>query len=125
MQDVHILMTNYQDRPTWDYLRLLTFKPGDDEIYAQVFSPHSPGGYLTSASNYEQFTMSYEMDGSSASSFKLIGTQQNVASGGNASVIWSGLKEGTEYEWYVDITDGSKTTTGPTWNFPPPVKSHQ
>jgi hypothetical protein len=117
MQDVHILMTNYQDRPTWDYLRLLTFKPGDDEIYAQVFSPHSPGGYLTSASNYEQFTMSYEMDGSSASSFKLIGTQQNVASGGNASVIWSGLKEGTEYEWYVDITDGSKTTTGPTWNF--------
>ncbi len=117
MQDVHILMTNYQDITNWDYLRLLTFKPGDDEIYAQVFSPYSPGGYLTNASNYEQFTMSYAMDGSSASQFELIGTNTEVASGGNASVIWSGLKEGTEYEWYVDITDGRKTTTGQTWSF--------
>jgi len=56
MNPVHVLLTDYQDTIGGsypDYIRLLTFKPSTDQIYAQVFSPAAPGGYLTSESNYE------------------------------------------------------------------------
>ncbi len=40
-----------------------------------------------------------------------------MASGGNASFTWTGLSSTTEYEWYVDVSDGELTTTGATWSF--------
>ena len=82
---IHILMTDYQDYPNGGngYLRILTFKPADDEIYAQVYSPTVPG-YLTNASNYEEFTMAYDMDGSGP--FTDLGTVPGVTSGTNASM---------------------------------------
>jgi len=117
MQSVHVLLTDYQDLSGQDFLRLLTFKPSTDVIYAQVYSPVTPGGYKTSESNYEQFTMAYEMEGTAEAPYVLIGTDEDVASGANASVIWTGLSEDTEYEWYAVVDDGSTTTTGPTWSF--------
>lgn len=117
MQSVHVLLTDYQDLSGQDFLRLLTFKPSTDEIYAQVYSPVTPGGYKTSESNYEQFTMAYDMEGTAAVPFVLIGTDTDVANGGNALVGWDGLLADTEYEWYAVVDDGSTTTTGPTWSF--------
>ncbi len=48
--------------------------------------------------------------------FTVIGSA-NVASGDNASIIWSNLAPGVQYEWYATVTDGSTTTTGPTSSF--------
>lgn len=122
MNPVHVLLTDYQDLVGGsypDYLRLLTFKPSTDEIYAQVFSPAAPGGYLTSETNYEEFTMSYDMVGTAATPFDLIGTDIDVASWSDASISWTGLVGGTEYEWYAVASDGSQSasTESTPWSF--------
>ena len=113
---IHILMTDYQDYPSGGngYLRILRFSPTDDKIYAQVYSPYI-ATYLTNASNYEEFAMVYDLAGGAA--FELIGTVAGVANGGNASVVWPGRAQGVEYEWYAVVSDGSLSTTGPTWSF--------
>ena len=41
-------------------MRMLTFKPASDEIYAQVYSPSLTFNELN---NYEAFSMSYDMEG--------------------------------------------------------------
>lgn len=113
---IHVLLTDYQDFGDNDYLRLLTFKPGTNEIYAQVYSPKL-GTYRTNANDYEQFTMAYDMEGSGVAPFELIGTATGVASGGTASTSWAGLSTGVEYEWYAVASDGSLSTTSGTWSF--------
>ncbi len=40
-----------------------------------------------------------------------------VASGSNSITSWSGLDSGQEYEWYITVSDGNFTTTGPIWTF--------
>ncbi|MGC9308868.1 MAG: S8 family serine peptidase, partial [Thermoplasmatota archaeon] len=52
-----------------------------------------------------------------ASDDSLIGTDTGVASGGTASVTWSGLSYSTTYSWYTVADDGSATTTSSTWQF--------
>jgi len=53
----------------------------------------------------------YKSDGT------LIGTDTNVASGGTASVTWSGLSQGTTYFWYTIASDGQATNQSDTWTF--------
>jgi len=117
MEPVHILLTDYQDYSGDDYIRLLTFRPALDEIYAQVFSPDAPGGYLTNATNYEQFTMDYDMEGAAAGPFELIGTANGIASGAEASIAWSGRTANTEYEWYAVASDEGFSTDSAIWSF--------
>ncbi len=52
-----------------------------------------------------------------ASDDSLIGTDSGVASGGSASVTWSGLDLETSYSWYAVADDGSLTTQSSTWSF--------
>ncbi|MBN1538152.1 MAG: DNRLRE domain-containing protein, partial [Anaerolineales bacterium] len=116
-QTIHVLLTDYQDyngSGNTGYMRILTFKPADDEIYAQIYSPYVDA-YLTSESNYEQFTMAYDMDGSAP--FEVIGTVTGVSNGSNASITWSGLVDENEYEWYAEASDGALSTNSSTWSF--------
>ena len=110
---IHVLLTDYQDFGDNDSLRLLTFRPASDEIFAQIYSPQGDS-YLTNASNYEEFTMAYEMSGSEP--FELIGTVEDMGDG-NVSISWPGLANETEYEWYAEVTDGTSTTVSSTWSF--------
>lgn len=117
MNPVHILLTDYQDFGNSDYMRLLEFNPSTDTISAGVYSPNTPGGYLTDAANYEEFTMSYEMEGTIAAPFELIGTVNGIASGSQASITWAGRTASTEYEWYAVASDGSLSTDSSVWSF--------
>ncbi|MDD4307296.1 MAG: S8 family serine peptidase, partial [Thermoplasmata archaeon] len=47
----------------------------------------------------------------------LIGTDNNVASGGTASIAWNGRTSDTTYTWYAVANDGELTTQSPTWSF--------
>jgi hypothetical protein len=49
--------------------------------------------------------------------FNLLATINNVVSGNTASYTWTGLNGGSTYQWYVEVEDGSSTTTGPVWSF--------
>ncbi len=46
----------------------------------------------------------------------IIGTA-TAASGSRASVTWSGLEEGTRYEWYAIVDDGEDTEQSDTLSF--------
>ena len=46
-----------------------------------------------------------------------IAQHTGVASGGNNTAVWSSLGGGQTYQWYVAVSDGTDTTTGPTWTF--------
>ena len=52
-----------------------------------------------------------------ASDDSLIGIDQNVPSGGTASIIWSGLSFDTKYFWYAISNDSIYETTSDVWNF--------
>ena len=52
-----------------------------------------------------------------ASDNSLIDVDNNVVSGGVASVSWSDLSENTSYNWFVVVDDSENTTTSNTWNF--------
>jgi len=113
---IHILLADYQSEANGGngYLRTMRFSPVNNTIYVKTYSPTVPG-YLTDGNS--QFDLVYDMDCSGG--FDLIGTVSGVTSGNNASLSWPSLAAGTEYEWYVDVSDGSATTTGPTstWSF--------
>lgn len=49
--------------------------------------------------------------------FALIGTQNGVPSGAHSTMAWPNRGGGQTYEWYATVSDGSLTTTGPTWTF--------
>ncbi|MGM0509521.1 MAG: Ig-like domain-containing protein [Thermoplasmatota archaeon] len=48
---------------------------------------------------------------------EVIGTDENVYSGENASIQWTGLSWGTTYEWYVEVDDNKNNRTSQTWSF--------
>ncbi|MFX1392713.1 MAG: C25 family cysteine peptidase, partial [Promethearchaeota archaeon] len=47
----------------------------------------------------------------------LIDIDLQVPNGGTASIIWSGLSEGTTYQWYVIISDGQCIRQSSIWEF--------
>jgi len=114
---VYSLLADYQSRSNGGdgWLRILEFSPDNDEIRVKTYSPTlgTTGTYETDADS--QFILSYDMDGGAP--FVNLGTDAGVTSGTNASITWPSLPEGTEHEWYVDVSDGAKTTTGPIWSF--------
>ena len=49
--------------------------------------------------------------------FAQIGQNTGVASGTNTTTSWASIGAGQKFEWYVTVSDGTATTTGPTWTF--------
>jgi hypothetical protein len=52
-----------------------------------------------------------------ASDDSLIGFENNVSSGSNASIIWSGLSYEKKYYWYAIANDSELMNISETWNF--------
>ena len=113
---VYSLRSDYQSVGSQQsgYLRIMRFSPADDTIYVTTYSPTQDIFYPDATDN--NFDLAYDMEG--AADFQLIGSPvTHVASGENASVIWSGLSNDTEYEWYAVVNDGQDTATSDTWSF--------
>jgi len=109
---VHQLLADYQGRPNGGngWLRIMRFVPLENKVYVETYSPWLDQ-YEVDADS--QFTLDFTMN-----SFTVIGTNTGVASGSNASVVWAGLLDGTEYEWFVEVTDAAQhTQVGPIWSF--------
>jgi len=113
---VHTLMSDYQSRSGGGsgWLRIMEFSPANNVIRVRTYSPWLDQ-WEADADSSSQFTLAYDMSGAGAS-FALLGTVR-VASGETASLPWSGLDPNTPHEWYVTVSDGSVTRTGPTWDF--------
>ena len=113
---VYTLRSDYQsvDSQQSGYLRIMRFSPTDSMIHVSTYSPTQAKEYPAATPDPNKFDLAYTMSGTA---FQQIGAPQSVASGGKATVNWPGLAEGTEYEWYVTVSDGHATTTGPVWSF--------
>jgi hypothetical protein len=107
-------MSDYQGRTNGGngWLRLMQFSPSNNVIHVSTYSP-----WLDQTENDadSQFDIPYSM--SSAESYALLGTVPDVVSGSTASLTLAGLAGGTPYQWYVTVSDGVATATGPTWGF--------
>jgi hypothetical protein len=119
-QPVHQVLQDYQARANGGdgWLRYFTFKPSQNKVDAYTYSPTRNGG----AGEFEndansRFTLSYAMGGAP---FVNIGSVTDVSSGTPVSISWPALAGNTRYEWYVTVSDGKATTTGPTWTFTTP-----
>ena len=111
---VYSLRSDYQNQLSQQsgYMRIMRFSPADDTIYVTTESPLSGVPDLTDTAN--QFSLPYAMGGGDL--FELIGTT-TVPTGSDATVTWSGLTAGIEYEWYAVSTNTAGSTASPTWSF--------
>ncbi|MFO1488990.1 MAG: metallophosphoesterase [Verrucomicrobiota bacterium] len=111
---VWTLLSDYQDLANGGngWLRIYTFSPTNNVIRAKTYSPWL-NQYQTGTSS--QFEIPYAM--TPVDSFQVIGAVTGVPSGSNASVTFPGLAKNTTYEWYATVSDGTFTTTSPTWRF--------
>ena len=107
------LMSDYQDQPNGGngWLRIMTFSPANNQISVQTYSPVLNQNMTDTAS---QFTVPWNMQNSG---YTNLGTVSNVASGAHATMTWNNLSPGVQYQWYAVISNGTYTTTGPTWSF--------
>ena len=112
---IHVVMQDYQDFPYGGngYLRIYRFSPADDMVYMTTYSPTADAFITTQP---DRMNLLYDMAGSSAP-YSLIGTVSGVASGENASISWSGLSNGTKYQWYAVASDTSLSTNSKVWSF--------
>ena len=111
---VNTLMSDYQGRTNGGngWIRIMTFSPANNTIEVETYSPWL-SQFETDADS--RFTLSYNMTNTPA--FQLIGSNSGVASGSNSQLTWSNLLPNTTYEWYVTVSDGQTTTSGPVWRF--------
>jgi hypothetical protein len=111
---VYTLLADYQGRTNGGsgFLRLLEFSPSNGVVRVRTYSP-SFNTYETDADS--EFTLDYDMRGGAP--FAVVGTAANVPSGSAVNLAAAGLTEATDYEWFVTVSDGADTVTGPTWRF--------
>ncbi len=112
---VYTLMSDYQSGYTNGgngYLRLMSFYPDQNLMSVKTYSPYS-NTYFTGTSS--QFTLPVNLD--SSEPFTLLGINSNVNPGATSCLQWPGLMEGEIYDWYVVVSDGVFSTTGPVWSF--------
>ncbi|MBL0334030.1 MAG: DNRLRE domain-containing protein [Chitinophagaceae bacterium] len=123
---VHTLMSDYQSGYSNGgngYLRIMQFIPNQNQISVKTYSPYSNTSFTGSGS---QFTLPVNL----TQAFTLIGTNNNVTSATQTCMNWPSLDPSSEYEWYVEVSDGVNTITSPIWSFTtpgnnPPVISTQ
>jgi PKD repeat protein len=119
-QPVQQIMTDYQDRPNGGdgWLRYYTFNPAAGTVTATTYSPKL-GTFETDADS--AFTIPFPLGTQVPAPFAPIATA-TVASGATAQTSWAGLDPDTLYEWRATVSDGSTTTTSPTWTVRTPAQ---
>ncbi len=67
--------------------------------------------------NGDALTVTYFGRPLASGNFVQIAQHTGVISGASDTVLWANLGDGQTHEWYVTVSDGTFTTTGPTWTF--------
>ena len=111
---VYTVLSDYQAEGNGGsgWMRIFSFSPTNNTITVSSYSPHLNSWNWT---GNQPVVLPYVM--SATNPFETIGTASGVISGNQAEMIWNDLKSGTEYEWYVTVSDGQNTVTGPVWSF--------
>ena len=118
---VYSILQDYQGRTNGGdgWLRYFIFSPANNTISARTYRVSNPvnpaaGSFETDADS--QFTLNYNMQNSQTDWIPL-GTVNVAASGTTASLNWTGLTAGKDYEWYATANDGTSVATSSTRRF--------
>jgi hypothetical protein len=116
---LHTILSDYQGRSNGGHglLRIMEFDPVTNKVSVKTFSPYDnngAGAYETDADS--QFELSVNL-------YSLIGESASVSSGTNTCKTWANLNQFTNYEWYMELYDGTSITNGPVWTFATPGNS--
>lgn len=117
---VYTIVSNYQTRANGGYglFRIYEFNPDSSNVAVQTYSPWIDA-YETDANS--QFNMNVKLITNPnyvpTDTFHLIGELDNVSSGSNPCISWPSLEANSNYEWYVDVSDGENKITSPIWSF--------
>ncbi|MGO4541727.1 S-layer homology domain-containing protein [Paenibacillus sp. 2TAB19] len=131
---VYQMLADYQgaEMGGLGYIRLMQFDLKNNQIHMKTYSPYLDDYNYYDPTEYpgkDEFDMDVdlrEMNKRVATDYfgvkvytdQKIGTVQNAASGSEATVTWSGLKENRYYEWYVAAEDAnSGYTLSDIWGF--------
>jgi len=122
---IHSILSNYQEGNNYGdgWLRIMEFQPVNGQV---AVSTYSPTRNEFQADFNSQFTIPLNMMGS----YTLLGTT-TVPSGSNASLVWNGLQDDAEYEWYAVASDARGSTQSVVHQFTtgsgntPPVADDQ
>ena len=115
---INSVLQDYQERANGGdgWLRYFIFSPANNTITAKTYSPtlnqsETDTDATSSPRNQaSEFVLPYDMQ-SAVAPWSVLGTVNVPAGGGAAQFNWTGLEEGSTYEWYVGATDGLATTT--------------
>jgi hypothetical protein len=115
---VHSMLTDYQlyGNGGNGWLRILEFAPAANKVRARTYSPWL-NQWSAGADSSSQFTLDVPLGGTSQPDYTLLGTVAGVPSGSTASFDWGGLDPETQHEWYIKVSDGHTSRTGPAWVF--------
>jgi Concanavalin A-like lectin/glucanases superfamily/Bacterial Ig domain/Bacterial TSP3 repeat/Calcineurin-like phosphoesterase len=116
---VYTVLQDYQSRSGYPggfgggdaWLRYFIFSPANNSITAKTYRT-TTGDFETDADS--EFTLPYTM-GAGTATWTALGTVN--ASGGTATLEWTGLAGSTEYEWYAAVSDGTNAIGSSTRSF--------
>ena len=118
---VHSLLQDYQGRTNGGdgWLRYFIFSPAANTITAKTYRVSNPvnpaaGAFETDADS--EFTLAYPMQ-SPVTAWIPLGSVNVPAGGTTASLPWTGLEAGKDYEWYATVNDSVNTATTPARRF--------
>lgn len=131
---VYQMLSDYQGGPEGGqgYIKLLQFDVANDKMYVKTYSPYMDDYNFYDPSDttkQEEFAIDIDLSpqvkrvstdymGVNVYSDQPIGTVEQVTSGGQASVTWSGLNANAKYQWYAaaeDVYTGK--TLSDIWSF--------
>ena len=116
---VYTLVSDYQGHPNGGsgLMRLYQFSPDNGVIRVFTYSPWL-NQFETDADSQFTLALPFSMSSSTPTNFVVLGTHIVPASGGIASVVWSGLATNTQYQWYATVSDDlNRSATSPIWEF--------
>jgi hypothetical protein len=116
-RSVHTVLQDYQNRSDGEggggsWLRYFTFSPANNAIHAKTFRT-TTGAYETDADS--EFTLSYNM--ASPAPWVELGTVNSPGDAATATLDWTGLKPGSDYEWYAAVSDGATPVSSEARSF--------
>ncbi len=131
---VYQMLADYQDGPEGGqgFMRLLQVNPVENKIYMKTYSPYLDKFNFYNTTDYpskDEFVIETDLtpkekvvatDAIDVNVYTNdeIGKVKNIKNGKTASVNWKKLNKGTNYSWYVNVTDDFKgKVRSPIWTF--------
>ena len=90
-------------------MNILQFVPAENRLKVKTYSPLYDIYETDQNSEYQLPVNLFE-------NFQLIGTNTNVSSSSISTLNWTALAIGN-YEWYVEVNDGTNSIVSPIWSF--------